>query len=111
MHYVPNPCMHCDDAPCMESCPVEGAIYKRDDGLVIIDTDKCTGCKDCVDACPYGAIYFNDDLNLAQKCTGCAHLLDDGVGRTRAASTPARPRPSSSARRASSPTSSPGPRS
>ena len=70
--------MHCDEAPCIESCPIEGAIYKRDDGLVIIDTDMCTGCKDCVDACPYDSIYFNDDLNLAQKCTGCAHLLDGG---------------------------------
>ena len=78
MHYIPNPCNHCDDAPCMKSCPIEGALYKRDDGLVIIDTDLCTGCKACVDSCPYGSIYFNDDLNLAQKCTGCAHLLDSG---------------------------------
>ena len=54
------------------------AIYKREDGLVIIDPDKCTGCKNCVDACPYDAIYFNEDLNIAQKCTGCAHLLDSG---------------------------------
>jgi Fe-S-cluster-containing dehydrogenase component len=77
MHYVPNPCMHCDDAACMKACPIEGAIYKRDDGMVVIDTGVCTGCKLCVDACPYGSIYFNDDLNLAQKCTGCAHLLDD----------------------------------
>ena len=44
----------------------------------IIDTDLCTGCKECVDTCPYHSIYFNDDLNLAQKCTGCAHLLDSG---------------------------------
>ena len=46
--------------------------------LVVIDTDKCTGCTNCVDACPYDAIYFNENLNLAQKCTGCAHLLDGG---------------------------------
>jgi len=78
MHYIPVMCMHCDEAPCIPACPVEGAIYKRDDGLVIIDPEKCTGCKLCVDTCPYGAIYFNDDLNIAQKCTGCAHLLDDG---------------------------------
>jgi tetrathionate reductase subunit B len=82
MHYVPNPCMHCGDAPCMDSCPVEGAIYRRDDGLVIIDAVKCTGCRECVDRCPYGAIYFNEDLNLAQKCTGCAHLLDGGEWKT-----------------------------
>ena len=71
-------CFHCDEAPCIPACPVEGAIYKRDDGLVIIDPEKCTGCKACVDACPWGRIYFNEDLNIAQKCTGCAHLLDGG---------------------------------
>ncbi len=78
MHYVPVLCQHCDEAPCIPSCPIEGALYKREDGLVVIDADKCTGCRNCVDACPYDVIYFNDDLNLAQKCTGCAHLLDGG---------------------------------
>ena len=78
MHYVPTLCNHCDEAPCMKACPVKDAIYKRKDGLVIIDAVKCTGCKNCVDACPYHAIYFNQELNLAQKCTGCAHLLDSG---------------------------------
>ena len=76
--YRPHLCMHCDKAPCMDACPIEGAIYKRDDGLVIIDPVKCTGCKNCVDACPYNVIFFNEDLNIAQKCTGCAHLLDSG---------------------------------
>jgi len=76
--YRPHLCMHCDQAPCMDACPVKGAIYKRRDGLVIIDPVKCTGCKSCVDACPYTVIFFNENLNIAQKCTGCAHLLDDG---------------------------------
>jgi tetrathionate reductase subunit B len=78
MYYQPELCVHCDQATCMEACPTKGAIYKREDGLVIIDPGKCTGCKKCVDVCPYRAIYFNEDLNIAQKCTGCAHLLDDG---------------------------------
>jgi tetrathionate reductase subunit B len=77
MHYIPRLCQHCDKAPCIPACTV-GAIYKREDGLVIIDTEKCTGCKSCVDVCPYNAIFFNEGLNLAQKCTGCAHLLDSG---------------------------------
>ena len=70
--------MHCDNAPCMAACPTKGALYKRKDGMVIIDSVKCTGCRKCVDACPYQAIYFNEDMYLAQKCTGCAHLLDKG---------------------------------
>jgi len=83
--YRPHLCMHCDDAPCIEACPVPGAAYKREDGLVILDTEKCTGCRLCVPACPYDAIFFNEALNLAQKCTGCAHLLDDGWAEPRCA--------------------------
>ena len=84
--YRPHLCMHCDDAPCIAACPVEGALYQREDGLVIVNGDKCTGCRLCVDACPYeGVIYFNEDLNIAQKCTGCAHLLDDGWAEPRCA--------------------------
>ena len=76
--YWPILCVHCENAPCMEACKVEGALYRRPDGLVIIDPVKCTGCKSCVDVCPLDAIYLNEDLSIAQKCTGCAHLLDSG---------------------------------
>lgn len=75
--YLPSMCMHCKDADCMKSCQVPGAIYRRKDGLINIDPEKCTGCRSCVDACRYEAIYFNENLNIAQKCTGCSHLLDD----------------------------------
>ncbi|MFA4965304.1 MAG: 4Fe-4S dicluster domain-containing protein [Thermoleophilia bacterium] len=76
--YLHSICQHCDDAPCIVACNAE-AIYKRDDGAVIIDTEKCRGNQLCLAACPYeGVIYFNDSLNIAQKCTFCAHLLDDG---------------------------------
>lgn len=76
--YVPTLCMHCDEAPCIDACDNE-AIYKREDGLVIIDPAKCTGAQLCMDACPYGGVIsFNQDLKVAQKCTGCAHLLDRG---------------------------------
>ena len=78
MTYEHSICQHCDDAPCIKACNV-GAIYKRDDGAVIIDPDKCRGNQLCLAACPYeNVIYFNDALNIAQKCTFCAHLLDDG---------------------------------
>ena len=75
--FVPELCMHCADAPCIKVCPTH-AIRQRDDGLVLIDPAKCGGHRLCIDACPYGAIYFNEALNIAQKCTGCAHLLDRG---------------------------------
>ena len=78
MTYMHSICQHCDDAPCIPACNVD-AIYKRDDGAVIIDPDKCRGNQLCLSACPYeNVIYFNDSLNIAQKCTFCAHLLDDG---------------------------------
>ena len=78
MSYVFVPCQHCKDAPCIAACP-EDAIYTRDDGLVIIDPKKCNGCQLCVDSCPYGCIFYNTSLHLAQKCSGCAHLVDRGV--------------------------------
>jgi Fe-S-cluster-containing dehydrogenase component len=74
MHYM---CQHCADAPCIPACKSD-AIYRRPDGAVIIDPTKCAGQRNCLDACPYGIIYFNRDLNIAQKCTWCAHLLDKG---------------------------------
>jgi tetrathionate reductase subunit B len=77
MTYYPMMCQHCEDAPCIAACDT-GDIYMRDDGLVVIDPKECSGCMNCVDACPYGAIYYNETLRLAQKCTGCAHLLDRG---------------------------------
>ncbi len=75
--YVLTRCNHCDNAPCIEACP-DSAISKRSDGLVWIEPAKCSGCKLCLEACPYGSIYYNEDFKLAQKCTGCAHLLDRG---------------------------------
>ena len=80
--YRPTPCMHCDNAPCIKAAN-NGAVYKRDDGIVIIDPDKAVGREDIVKACPYGAVWWNRELNLPQKCTFCAHLLDEGWGKTR----------------------------
>lgn len=75
--YLPMTCMHCDRAPCIQAAQ-NGAVYKRDDGIVIIDPEKSRGQKAVVAACPYQAIWWNDEKNVPQKCTLCAHLLDEG---------------------------------
>ncbi|AFV10392.1 pyrogallol hydroxytransferase small subunit BthL [Thermacetogenium phaeum DSM 12270] len=77
VEYRPTLCMHCDDASCIKAAK-DGAVYRRKDGLVIIDPEKAKGQKQLVEACPYGAIYWNEELNIPQKCTGCAHLVDEG---------------------------------
>jgi len=82
--YLPSPCMHCDNAPCIKAAQ-NGAIQKRPDGIVIIDPVKAKGQKNLVKACPYDAIKWNEELQLPQKCTFCAHLLDDGWTMTRCA--------------------------
>ena len=71
-------CQHCDDAPCIDACKTK-AIYKADDGAVIIDPVKCRGNRLCIEACPYdNVIYYNSNLDISQKCTFCEHLLQDG---------------------------------
>jgi Fe-S-cluster-containing dehydrogenase component len=72
--YLPMPCQHCQDAPCIKAHP--DCMTRREDGVVLIDTAKAKGKKGLVDSCPYGAIYWNEEANIAQKCTMCAHLLD-----------------------------------
>ena len=74
--FLPMPCQHCQDAPCVKEN--ESFIWKRDDGVVLIDPIKAEGQKDVVGCCPYGAIYWNEEENIPQKCTMCAHLLDNG---------------------------------
>ena len=74
--YLPQPCMHCTEAPCMRDSPA-GTIYRQDNGLVIIDPEKAKGHREIVDTCPYGAIWWNEEADIAQKCIFCAHLLDD----------------------------------
>lgn len=74
--YMPVMCQHCQEAPCMKAAK-DGAVYRRDDGLVIIDPVKSKGQRAIMQACPYHAVFWNDELDIPQKCTGCAHLLDD----------------------------------
>ena len=73
-----NLCRHCDDPPCADVCPEE-AIQKRDDSIVVMDYDLCTGCQACIDACPYDAISYDYDQNIANKCNLCHHRIDQGL--------------------------------
>jgi len=71
-------CNHCTDAPCLKICPTQ-ALFKRDDGIVDFDGEKCIGCKSCMQACPYDAIYIDKDTNTAAKCNLCAHRIDNDL--------------------------------
>lgn len=98
--YLPRPCMHCENAPCVKVCPV-GATYRSKDGLVVIDENRCIGCRYCIAACPYDARYFNWETpteptgttttttseerghtdhirGIVEKCMFCAHRIDVG---------------------------------
>lgn len=75
--YVPVMCQHCDDAPCIAAAK-NGAVTKRDDGIVLIDPVKAKGQRAIADACPYGAVRWNEELDLPQHWFFDAHLLDNG---------------------------------
>ncbi|MGH7493851.1 MAG: 4Fe-4S dicluster domain-containing protein [bacterium] len=71
-------CNHCDDAPCVEICPVS-ALYRRADGIVDFDHRRCIGCKACMQACPYDALYIDPETHTAAKCNYCAHRVEIGL--------------------------------
>ena len=70
-------CNHCADAPCVEICPTT-ALHTRADGIVDFDNDRCIGCKSCMQACPYDALYIDPNTHTAAKCNYCAHRIDGG---------------------------------
>lgn len=78
-YWLPTMCHHCVDAPCIKACPTNTLWRRDEDGLVVLDEDKCVGCQRCGEACPYGAISFDAEVGTADKCTMCSHRLDDGL--------------------------------
>ena len=77
-HFSVMRCNHCADAPCVAICPTK-ALHMRDDGIVDFDSQRCIGCKSCMAACPYDAIYLDADQHTAAKCHYCAHRVDIGL--------------------------------
>ncbi len=69
-------CNHCEDAPCTTICPTY-ALFTRDDGIVDFDNDRCIGCKSCMQACPYDALYIDPNEGTAAKCNYCAHRVEN----------------------------------
>lgn len=102
-YFFPKICNQCDEPPCILPCPVKGATYKREDGIVVVNRDLCIGCGRCLSACPYGARFLhpyipvkNDpskyakevpevkgkkakDLKVVDKCDYCNHLIAEGI--------------------------------
>lgn len=77
LRFEPGNCMHCENPPCQRVCPT-GATYRREDGLVLVNFEKCIGCRYCMQACPYDARFFDEHRGVADKCSFCVHRLDAG---------------------------------
>jgi Fe-S-cluster-containing dehydrogenase component len=77
-HFAVLRCNHCTKPPCVDICPVN-ALSKRADGIVDIDRDACIGCRACMQACPYDALYLNENHGAVEKCHFCAHRVEKGL--------------------------------
>ncbi|RTR30158.1 4Fe-4S dicluster domain-containing protein [Shewanella atlantica] len=76
--WLSHSCMHCENPACLMVCPAK-AYHVRDDGIVVLDREKCTGCGLCASACPYSAVSIREDDGKADKCNMCVELLDRGM--------------------------------
>jgi Fe-S-cluster-containing dehydrogenase component len=79
MEFIPMNCRHCEAPPCMAVCPMKGAIYKREDGIVLLNSKLCIGCRFCIQACPFGAMQFNAHKGVVEKCDLCVDRIDQGL--------------------------------
>lgn len=76
--FLPRLCNHCEEAPCLRVCPVN-ATYRKDDGTILIDEDRCIGCRFCIAACPYNARFVHPEKGIVNKCDFCEHRVEAGL--------------------------------
>lgn len=77
--FVSLACNHCDEPACLKSCPSDAITKRPDDGIVLIDLDRCIGCRNCYFVCPYGAPRIDTMTGKVTKCTMCVHRVDAGL--------------------------------
>ncbi len=77
-YYLSISCNHCEEPKCVANCPTQAMHKREEDGVVVIDHDKCVGCKYCEWNCPYGAPQYNEKLGKMTKCNLCVDLLEKG---------------------------------
>jgi Fe-S-cluster-containing dehydrogenase component len=76
--WLPTMCHHCAEAPCVSACPTDTLWRREEDGLVMLDAEKCVGCLRCAEECPYDALSFDALHGTADKCSACAHRVEVG---------------------------------
>lgn len=78
-YYLSVACNHCDDPICVAGCPTQAMHKRQDNGLVLVDQDKCIGCRYCAMRCPYGAPQYDKEKKVMSKCDGCLDRLEQGL--------------------------------
>jgi len=77
--FLPRLCNHCSEPPCVDVCPTNATYKREQDGIVVVDSGLCIGCKYCIQACPYDARFLNPVTKVADKCDFCIHRVSEGL--------------------------------